>query len=1030
MAFKPLKPQVQNAPVNFKPIGTKTVQKPVGFKPIGKVSAATPGLTFAPPQVKPVEQTSMWRKVGNQLIKPVASASNLLEDTGKGIAAAGIAALTPATFGQVAQKVGFKPLQNQRDVWSGKNQRTYSTMMNEIAANEQNPLLKVMQRTLGYGGDFILDPLNKVKILEATKKGREAMKTGEMALSAADQAAQGQRALLQFGNTNILPSVGNRVLALGTKANDAIRGNKYGAQAVDALAKVSTSVRPSGVSRSEFKAIQDSTRAFKKASEYASSKAIEGAAEVEKLLRKSGADDATRSALLHAVEKGDSTLVPQGLEEVFQKASEIKATNEKLWTEAGGATLDNYGLPHVATDAVKEAQPTTNLRGGGKIYSPATGQDIHREWVKVDGEVKNLAKEGIKYDKETGFFFKNVGKETKGGFAAKWEPVAVEQATAKEINEALVKAGKEGIFKEDLPTSLAIGGISSGRKAAGETFLKATKDKVKSDKGLQIIDETYQRLTNNEAVGKALKAYDKVLGVWKAQVLVAPSYHVRNEVGNLWNNYLAGTSPVDYALAAKMQAGKLDDAGKALMLEMEQQGVTGGAQYGKDITQTIADEIGGASWNPLSQRFGLYKGNRALGTTFEDNARIAHYLSKRRQGFSPVEAAKSVDKFLFDYGDLTFIEQNVLKRVLPFYTWASKNIPLQLSEFVKNPGKFSKAATLQKDIEEPISRPNERYMSEYLKNNSPMRIRTNEDGTTEYLLLGQWIPGAQAIQFLSQPQDEILRGISPMVTIPSDLLNNRSFFKDTLGGEQPIERTPGELGSFLGFDMRKKLINVLRGVRVLNEIDKLNPGEIFGGKGKPSIFKGLSDNASETRGLQHSPDSTQSARTLGFLLGKTSTYDPTSAKTYYDRDTEDRMNEYTGQMNNALRLGQPDLAAKIIKEMEQFSLEREGKANKNIEGFKLMGDRYFEDLAKNKQAEYNRTETRTKMKEMIRQAVNANDTNLLQEALKLDPTYASQAIKDAMKEKAQGSLSEDAKKQLYEMEQMKTRNKLNSFYTK
>lgn len=1018
MGFKPLKQAQQVAPKRFKPIQQREATKASGFKPVTSLPGLAVSQPVQPPQQPKQEPQSLWKKVGNQLIKPVASASNLLEDTGKGIAAAGIAALTPATFGEVAKKIGFKPIQNQRDVWSGKNQRTYSTIMNEVASKESNPVLRGMQRTIGYGADFILDPLNKVKILEATAKGREAMKTGGMALSAADQAAKGQRALLQFGNTNILPSVGNRILALGTKANDAIRGTKYGAGAIDALAKVSTSIRPSGVSRGEFKTIQDATRAFKKSSEYASKKAIEGAAEVEKLLRKSGADGATRSALLHAVEKGDSSLVPQGLEEAFQKSSEIKATNEKLWTEAGGATLENYGLPHVATDAVKEAQPTTNLRGGGKIYSPATGQDIHRQWVKVDGEVKNLATEGIKFNKKTGQYLR--GKT----------PVSVTQATAKEINEALVKQGKEGVFKEDLPTSLAIGGISSGRKAAGETFIKATKDKIKSDKGLQIIDETYQRLTNNEAVGKALKAYDKVLGLWKAQVLVAPSYHVRNEVGNVWNNFLAGTSPVDYITAAKMQSGKLDDAGKILMKEMEEQGVTGGAQYGRDITQTISDEIGGKSWNPLSQRFGLYKGNRTLGTAFEDNARIAHYLSKRREGFSPVEAAKSVDKFLFDYGDLTFIEQNVLKRAIPFYTWASKNIPLQLEQFVKNPGKFSKAAIAQKDVEDTVSKPNERYMSEYVKNNSPMRIRTNEDGTTEYLLLGQWIPAAQAIQFLSQPKDEILRGISPMVTIPSDLINNRSFFKDTLGDEQPIERTPGELGSFLGFDMRKKLINVLRGIRVLNEIDKLNPGEIFGGKGNPSVFQGLTDNASETRGLQHSPDSTQSARTLGFLLGKTSTYDPESAKIYYDRDTQDRMNEYTSQLNNALRLGQPDLAAKILKEMEQFNLEREGKKNKNIEGYNLMGDRYFEDLAKNKQAEYNRTDTRTKMKEMIRQAVNSNDTNLLQEALKLDPTYASQAMKDAMKEKVQGNLPEAVKKQLYEIEQRKTQKRLNTFYTK
>lgn len=981
------------------------------------------------PAPKQKESGGIWRSVGNQLIKPVAMASNLLEDTGKTIASAGVSAFTPIKFKDAQKKLGVDFLGHQKDVLTGKNKRMYSDIMAEIAGKEMAKGSKVLPEIMtgvGVASDFLLDPLNKVKVLGLTQKGNKLAKTGELALSAREQAQKGERALLQFGNTNILPSVGNRVLAAGTKANDLIRANKYGAQAIDALANLSTKVRPAGVARDEWKVIGDATRTFKKSSEYATKQAIEGAAELESMMAKSGADDTTRQAVLHAVEKGDASLVPHGFEEVFKKASAVKEANEQVWKQAGGATVENYGLPHVATDAVKESQPTTNLRGGGKIYSPATGQDIQRQWVKVDGKIMNAEKEGIHY-------VNDIYEKGKGAFIDKsGKVVKVTQATAKEINEALVKEGKEAIFKEDLPTALAVGGISSGKKAAGETFIKATKDKVKSDRGLQIINETYQRLTNNEAVNKALKAYDKVLGVWKAQILVAPSYHVRNEVGNLWNNFLAGTSPLDYATAAKVQqgilTGKMDDATKALITEMEQQGVIGSGWYGKDITQNIADEIGGASWNPLSQRFGMYKANRAIGTTFEDNARIAHYLSKRREGFSVVEAAKSVEKFLFDYGDLTWIEQNVIKRAIPFYTWVSKNIPLQLAEFVKNPGKFATAAKVQKNIEERVSQPEERYLSEYVKNNSPMRVRTGKDGSTQYLLLGQWLPAAQAIQFLSQPVDEILRGISPMVTIPTDMWNNKSFFTDTLGENEPIEKYPGELKSFLGFDMRGKIVNVLRGIRVLNEIDKLNPGSIFGSKDSPSIFQGLTDNASENRGSKQSPDSDQASRTLGFLFGKTSNYNPENSKRYYDQDTEDRMGEYTQALNQALRMNQPDLAKEIMIEMEQFNAERAGKKNKHIENYNLIGERYFDDLAKDKKAEFDRNTTREKMREMIREGIKSGKYDIVQEAMKMDPTYAKDAIKDAIKETSKDGMSNENKKMLYEVERLKTEHRLQPFY--
>ena len=171
----------------------------------------------------PKKSGGAWNWTMNQLIKPVASAANALEDTGKGIAAAGIAAVTPYNFRQVANKVGFAPIQHQKDVFSGKNQRTYSTIMNEIASQQNDPVLRGMQKSIGYAGDFMLDPLNKVKVLGLTKTGTDALKTGRMALSAADQAKQGQRALLQLGKYNVLPSVGNKVLEASTAVNDIAR---------------------------------------------------------------------------------------------------------------------------------------------------------------------------------------------------------------------------------------------------------------------------------------------------------------------------------------------------------------------------------------------------------------------------------------------------------------------------------------------------------------------------------------------------------------------------------------------------------------------------------------------------------------------------------------------------------------------------------------------------------------------------------------------------------------------------------------
>ena len=968
------------------------------------------------PKTQP-QSGGFWRTAVNQLVKPLASATNAVEDIGKTVAAAGVSTFRPdvTNFQDAKKKLGVDFLGHQKDVWTGENQRTPSVVMNEIAAREQNPVLRGMQKVTGYGGDFLLDPLNKVKVAALTAKGNKALKTGEVALSAGEQAQKGQRALLQFGNTNILPSVGNRVLAASTKANDAIRGNKYGAQAVDALAKVSTAIRPSGVSRGDFKVLRDAITAGKNVQNYTKDKAIQFAAGLEKTLRDKGATPEVRSAVLHAIEKGDKSLSPKGLDDVFEAGVKFKTENETAWKALGGSTLDNYGLAHVATDEVADAASSKALRGA-KLFSSDTPQDIHRQWVKVDGEVKNLADEGIQYDEKAGQFLK--GKT----------PVKVEQTTAKEINETMTKAGKSPLFKEDLPTVVARMGISTGRKQAGVEFLEATKGL--EGKAKELANETYEKMTNVESVAKAIKAFDKIQNLWKAQVLVAPSYHIRNEVGNLWNNFLANVGPDAYvkstALQKRMASGTLSKADEVLVETMKKEGVIGTGQYGGDITQSIADEIGGASWNPVSQRFGLYKGNRAVGSAIEDNAKIAHYLQKIGDGFSPKAAAESVKKYLFDYGDLTWGEQNILKRVMPFYTWTRKNVPLQVEQFFNQPGKFSNVGTAQRDIESGVETPNERYLNDYIKSNTPMRWSTNEDGSTSYLLLGQWLPAASAVQILSQDPRKLLDMISPVYKVPKDFLNNQSFFKDTLGENQPIEKYPGEMKSFLGMDMGAKTANVLRNIRVLSELDKLNPGTIFGGKDTPSMIPGGSQN----RGARQTPDAPEAVRWRDFLVGKTQTYDPVNSKTFYDRDTERRMSEYTQAFDQALRYKNDEQAKKILQDMEQFQAERQGGANKVLEQFNLMGDQYLEDRFKNKQAEYARKDAREQMKELIKEGVRTQNPELLKQAAQLDPTYLKDAIKAVTQELATAKVPDDIKRKLYQVEQKKTEQRMLPFYTK
>lgn len=992
-----------------------------------QVQQVQPSQPIQQPQQPKKESSGAFNWTMDQLKKPLASFSNAVEDTGKTLAYPIANAIKPGSFEDYSKKLGIDFLGHQADVWTGKNKRTFFTMTGDMAKNTDNKIEKVALGTIGLAGDFALDPLNKLKILGLTQKGLKAEKTGKLALSAAEQADKGQRALVQFGKMNILPSVGNRVISASTGINDAIRGTKAGQALFKAGSAISGKIRPAGVSREEFKILTDAKTAARDTLGYTQGKAIDFAKGLQKTLTKRKATNFERSQLLYAIEKGDEKLAPTALQDLWKVGVDFKNANETAWKALGGSVLEGHGLSHVATDAVAEQARKSAFKGEGgfKLTSTKTPQDIHRQWVKIGDEVVNLKDEGIKYVEDALEKGKGAYINKAGNF------VQVKQATAMEVNNAMAKAGKEAIFQEDLPIVAARMGISTGRKQAATEFLEATKG-LKGEEAKALANEVHNKMVNPESLRKAIQMFDSVQNIWKAQALLAPSYHIRNFAGNLWNNYLADVKTGAYVLAGKLQnnarKGTLTKVEKGLINEMKKNGIINTGQYGGDIAQTIKSGIGSTTLNPLSQNFAGYRANFWLGGGVEDNAKIAHYLSKRAEGYGVKQASESVKKYLFDYGDLTDVEKGLMKRIMPFYTWTSKNIPLQVQQFVENPGKFSKIAIAKKNIEEGVEQPDEKYMSDYVKDNAPIRVKTDENGNTMYFLAGAWLPAAQAMTFLSNPKQSALGMVSPMFKLPYENITGKgTFFQNTLGEYEDIQKYPGQKTSYLGLDMNPQTVNNLRSIRALNELNNLNPGEIFGGKNSPSIFQGMVPNASNVRGGKNTPDISQQDRALNAFFGKLQGYNPEQSQTYYDRDTQSKVNEYNTAINRALANNQTDLASSLIREMEQFVQERDGKPNKALQMYNLIGDQYFQDQARNKQAEKNRDDIRSEMKKKIRKAILNDDKELLSEAIKMDPTYAKQAFRDALKEKQESERTPEEQKMLYDFEQRKREKVLNSF---
>lgn len=823
--------------------------------------------TQTTPVKKNQPQETKWQWFTKQLMKPVGATSEVLETAGK---TAG-ALLLPAISKKVTAKQGLEMAGKElkqgvtdiKDITTGKKVTSYYEKISsgvkerEQAGQKVSTLEKAMGNVFGIGADLILDPSNKLDITKAVSAFGKLTKL--------DKAAN--------VGSKIVKETAGKIPVTATKN-------------VDDVAK---ELRGMFYNKTGNKEFDDIVTKFRNLRAYREGEYFDQAVELQKRIntfaRQSGQKAGTvQKVIRDALE--DNSIIPNLPPQLRDEVMTLKTT----YKDALNASKE-VGLK---VKEIAEYAPRIRTKDSflNKVQSIAGGA---KEFGKGSVEKSRKAFEGM-----TQSAIENLGD---GKYANFFESNPAIQLAVK--GQTYAKA----ITAKEFANAVSKFAVDDGVEVSNSLF----KGQKFAPEVAKVIDNYYTSIKPEE-LNVVLKGFDNVQNLWKAQILVSPAYHMRNVAGNLWNNYLAGVyNPGAYAKAMtlqlsqiknklpKMIADKIPDASVfAKDIEnIKKLGILGKGQYGGDIPKQISS-IGNKKVlqriNPFSRSNDALEFNKVVGSFLEDNAKIAHYLSKTADGLNPTQAAESVKKFLFDYEDLTKFERTIMKRVMPFYTWTRKNVPLQLEQIVKQPGKYAQVAKTQNIVESNTEKPNEQFMSQYLRDNIPVRIRKNKDGNTEYFLMGNWLPAASAIDFLSQPTDNIIGMLSPVPkTIYEQMADQSLYFKTTTGERQDIV---GE-GEFLGMSMDKQAINMLRNIRVLGDLDKL-----FNKKNKTE------------------EENSWLVKSLNVLFGRAGTYDVNKSRYFYDKDTQNKIKDYETKIRQASTIGDKNRVNKLQQDLKDFVKSR------------------------------------------------------------------------------------------------------------
>ena len=741
-------------------------------------------------------------------------------------------------------------------LWDGltlKEKKSVGDTLRDVVQPE-TPFGKAAVFAAGFAGDVLTDPLTYagVGLINRAGKTIKAGSTAEKMTKAARLANKDKesKAVLKLGSYEIPKS--ERVIdpiarGLG-QAGMRIREDLGPiSDAINKLTTVSTRMRPKGVDPVEWEKFLTARDRAKNIERSVQLTAIEKSKEMLKAFKEEGLSEDQIAKISNEIETGVAQTTKGGkiAEETQQKFQDMY----KNVGVTGKEIIDEDGyeyLPHVSLKKNKKLQDAIGIKK--REFTTKSPADIKRTILKYTDET---GKQFVMSTK-TGKVFQD-GKKVKTFKKEKIKELEdsgnLSQATIYDIN----KAYGETVFSSDLPSLIAIQGMRTAKVVGGDTMFKSMaklgKTKPKTVKGVDYvestapelagkyfhpdvakhIDATRQFLLDGNSDNEFIKNFNKIQNVWKSTATYwNAAFHTRNALGNIWQNSLAGVNNLkDYMRAIKIQfqGTKLNKADEKLMKEYKEQGLMRVGHLSGDIQHSIENDIMSA-FDILKKKKNPYevmnKVGGQLGDAVETNAKLTHFIAKRKEGLSPFDAGQSVKKHLFDYEDLTEVERKYLKTFMPFYTFTRKNFPLQFEALIKTPSKQTKLVKLKNNVE-VLQGDDEtsHILPEWLKNAAPVYVGT-KDGKVRYIKLEGFLPVSD-IGKITEPAQEMLNMLSPVLKAPVEQISNYNFFFG-----RPLTKQKGTKG-FTGYGEKDLLWTRIPGrldhlatlFRPIREIDKL-----------------------------------------------------------------------------------------------------------------------------------------------------------------------------------------------------------------
>ena len=509
-------------------------------------------------------------------------------------------------------------------------------------------------------------------------------------------------------------------------------------------------------------------------------------------------------------------------DKTLKEATNIMLQNKRLELAARKGSVVDYikGKGNVA-DAVEEMKniglnigkqtgiPEEQLY---KNYFPSILNLRERAFQELPSSIK-VGKEGYLKEFKGLLPDESLLKKPIEAYSRREYEVFRNNLTRKTLNDVVESYGKPLSAFDNADEAL-----KQGYRAVKEKTFGKEIGYLKDNDFRYINNYMFPEMKTIDMLAKAT-GYDGLTRMFKTAVTAYfPAFHIRNFLSGTVQNYSVlgrqAFNPANFKNGLGIMKGtdniikfpKWSGTGAELKKELLEN-FGGASRYISDLGDYV-EEIG-------SKGFKLKKGieklnPRQVGNFIESWQKSTAMSAALKQGATLPEAIKLAEKAGFDYSKITKFESKIMRRLIPFYTFARKNAALQASTLAKNPERILNQIKFTKNLSEIFGgeKPTEediKGLPDWALSGLGFKVEGNR------YLTQFGLPLEEFVGRIARPGKTTLSSLNPIVKYPLESKLGYDFFREQdLVDINKISPATGQLVKEKAPDWLKDIMRVKR----------------------------------------------------------------------------------------------------------------------------------------------------------------------------------------------------------------------------